>query len=592
MKHKASIQSGTSSSKATKFRQRDIQDTLEMPSRRAFLGDVGRITAVTCVTGAVGAMTVLAPGAEAVEIAPGEPKDRPNEAELIRENAASNEKNLGTFPHPCNGDEELYPNRIGNFSKTLPHDDFGEVNPAAYDALLAALASGDFNDFENVPQGGPRTMLNPMGGLAFNMEGADSPATELPVIPPAFASQAMGAQAAEVYWMTVCRDVPWDEYDTHPLIAAAVDDLNSFPEYMGPKPVTPQNIFRYDYPDALNGPMVSQFLLQDFTYDGIPLDGRTTLPRPVEGSDGIDFLTTFPEWLDSQRGIIPPLDDPAFQARMEDELKYPRSVRDLGRIASQDRIYSTYFRAMLIFGFGSDLVDDGNPYKTSTRQSGFATFGLAHLSMLVGSAHKSERHTWYDKWNVHRYLRPEAFGGRVHLVKTGQKSYPIDPQLLNSPVMPLIFEQNRLINQRRFGIDEGSFLLSQQSPFGSPTHPSAPAGHAISAGACVSALKAWFKEDAPFPQPHFEVTPEGDRREVPGGIPGLTIGGELNKLAHNMSAGRDMFGVHWRVADNLTGNFQGEEVAVRLLKEARTTYPEANFQGFTLTKFNGQTITV
>jgi hypothetical protein len=58
-----------------------------------------------------------------------------------------------------------------------------------------------------------------------------------------------------------------------------------------------------------------------------------------------------------------------------------------------------------------------------------------------------------------------------------------------------------------------------------------------------------------------------------------------------MSAGRDMSGVHWRVADDLTGLFQGEEVAIRLLTEAKATYPEPNAT-FTLTKFNGQTIII
>jgi hypothetical protein len=72
--------------------------------------------------------------------------------------------------------------------------------------------------------------------------------------------------------------------------------------------------------------------------------------------------------------------------------------------------------------------------------------------------------------------------------------------------------------------------------------------------------------------------------------PTLTIGGELNKLCHNLSAGRDMSGVHWRFADDLSGNLQGEEVAIRILREAKPTYPE----GFTLslTKFNGEKITI
>jgi hypothetical protein len=73
--------------------------------------------------------------------------------------------------------------------------------------------------------------------------------------------------------------------------------------------------------------------------------------------------------------------------------------------------------------------------------------------------------------------------------------------------------------------------------------------------------------------------------------PALTVGGELNKLAHNLSEGRNMSGVHWRVSDNMTGLFQGEEVAIRVLREARATYPE-EFASFTFTKFDGSTITI
>src|SRR6266545_3560526 len=46
--------------------------------------------------------------------------------------------------HVCNGEEDDYAGtRIANFSKGLPHNDLGEVDPAAYNALLVALASGD-----------------------------------------------------------------------------------------------------------------------------------------------------------------------------------------------------------------------------------------------------------------------------------------------------------------------------------------------------------------------------------------------------------------------------------------------------------------
>ena len=40
----------------------------------------------------------------------------------------------------------------------------------------------------------------------------------------------------------------------------------------------------------------------------------------------------------------------------------------------------------------------------------------------------------------------------------------------------------------------GNALLPMAFPEGSPTHPAYGAGHATVAGACVTILKAWFKE--------------------------------------------------------------------------------------------------
>jgi hypothetical protein len=534
-----------------------------------------------------------------VEILPQDPNERVAEALRIRIRAAKNAGDLDDFPRPTNGDEERYQNRIGNFSKGLPHNDLGEVEPADYDALLNALRTGDFNDFEALRLGGQLMLLNPLGGLAFNIEGPDSPVPDV-APPPVFASAQIAAQMAELYWMAVCRDVPFADYDSDPTIGEAVADLTDFPGYEGPTPLTRQNLFRVDYPGVLDGPLVSQFLLKPFRYDGIPIEARTRVPLPVTSGEGIDFLTSYDEWLCAQRGF--PLPDNPFgypvcpieEQRFDPDLRFIRSVRDMGQNAGQDIIYSAYFRAALILGgFGRDALDMGNPYRNSRTQGGFATFGIAHLLMLVGSVHKAERHTWYQKWNVHRFLRPEAFGGRVHNVKTGAAGYPVHERLLNSPVLDKIFDYNRLVNQRReIGNGEGSFLLPILFSRGSPTHPSFPAGHAVSAGACVTALKAWFNEDFPIPDP---VKPSRDGLavepyEVGVDGPELTVGGELNKLAHNLSFGRDMSGVHWR-ADDIQGDFQGEEVTISILREARPTYPE-RFSAFTLTKFDGTTISV
>jgi len=584
--------------------EKPAHDPLSL-SRRKFLGGVGGATVASMAAGAVALPPLLGGSlASAHEIGPIDPSDRTEAAKAIRKQAADAEKALGVFPHPCNGDEELYPNRIGNFHKTMRHDAIGEVFPEDYDQLLAALEEGTIEAIEAIPKGGTATFLNPLGGLAFNMEGPDSPATELVTVPPAIASAAKAAEAAEVYWQAYLRDVPFADYDANPAVQQACDDLERMSGYQGPRDgfgqVTPQLLFRYAYPGATDGPMVSQILYRTFFYDSIEVIPRIRTRQPVLNWDpdgtfsfdplGQDYLTLFDEWLQSQNGVA--LGNPNV---FDDVRRFPRSVRDLGHLASSDRISSVYSRALLILGGLGAVVDDGNPYRLLERQGGFATFGLANLDFLVGSAHKGERHTWYDKWMVHRHLRPDAFGGLVDNHLQGRATYPLHSDLLTSPVLPLIADYNRELNIRRHGTAEASFLLPMELPGGSPTHPSAPAGHAVSAGACVTMLKAWFKEDTVLSDA-VTVQPNRDGTElVPyeAGVDGppLTIGGELNKLCHNLSAGRDMSGVHWRVADDLTGNFQGEEVAIRILHEARATYPET-FDGFSLTKFDGTTITV
>jgi hypothetical protein len=42
-------------------------------------------------------------------------------------------------PHPVNDDETKYPNLIGSDSRGLPHDQRGEVDPAAFKAALKPM---------------------------------------------------------------------------------------------------------------------------------------------------------------------------------------------------------------------------------------------------------------------------------------------------------------------------------------------------------------------------------------------------------------------------------------------------------------------
>jgi hypothetical protein len=55
----------------------------------------------------------------------------------------------------------LYANKIGNYSKALPHNSLGEVDTSAYDAFFFALTSGNPSDFEAIPLGGTVKLVNP-----------------------------------------------------------------------------------------------------------------------------------------------------------------------------------------------------------------------------------------------------------------------------------------------------------------------------------------------------------------------------------------------------------------------------------------------
>jgi hypothetical protein len=97
---------------------------------------------------------------------------------------------------------------------------------------------------------------------------------------------------------------------------------------------------------------------------------------------------------------------------------------------------------------------------------------------------------WYQKWFVHLRPRPEAIGGRVHLIKTGQQdktSVKLSPVILNSQGLQQSFN--------KYGI----WLLSQAFPEGSPAHPSYPTGHGV--GDCITVLKFFFDGSFVVPNP-------------------------------------------------------------------------------------------
>ena len=549
----------------------------ETTSRRKFIGRVGSAAAASLAVSATG-LSSLAQSASAQSTSSSSSSSggtqRAQESYLNRVAAARAELAVPTPPEITNGDEQRYSNRIGNFSKGLAHNNIGEVTPASYNSLLNAVHGGQPQQFEQIQLGGNTLLVDPQAGLAFDLEGTDSHQLAIGT-PPAVASRAMADTMVESYWMCLCRDVNFTQYGNEPISQAAIKELNSLPAFAGPKPVTAQNLFRGFTPGDVVGPYPSQFILQPTSFGAIAINQLFTTYTP-----GLDYMTDQASWLAVQNGQGP------FAANQPDpNLQHLRNGRGIGAYVHVDVLFEAYFIACLALIDNNAPLDPNNPYVGSKTQSGFGTWGSPHLKTIVAEvAQRALKAVWYQKWFVHRHLRPEAFGGLVHMEKTGQANYPLHPDVLNSHALAELFAKN------------GGYFLPHGFPEGCPQHPSYGQGHGTVAGACATVVKAWFNDLAPLssiPGLANIVQPSEDGFSlVPyeGSDAGqLTIGGEMNKLAANIAIGRNHAGVHWRhdYADSLP---LGEAVAISVLNDMGQNWNE-NFEGFSFTKFNGQRIT-
>jgi hypothetical protein len=519
---------------------------------------------------------------------------RADAAQQVRVDAAAFQRGISLPSHPDNGDEALYPSRFANYSKGLPHDSLGDVNTAEYDKLLTAVASGIPADFEAITLGGTRKLVNPQAAYAYQLEGADSHA--LATRPaPEFASPEAAAELEELYWMSLVRDVPFQDYtaSTPPaLIKEAIQCLDQRKDFRGPKvngQVTAATLFRDTLPGSTKGPYLSQFLLQD-----VPYGVQKIVQRNQTRVAGDDRIFTFSEWLNIQNGLA------STQAeKLDPTLRYIRNGRDLAEFVHHDLPLQSSLNAALIILAQNDTDrdpksapaahDSGNPYRLSsggyTKQEAFATFGSADLLDLVGRVMKlALLGVWFQKWQVHRRLRPEEFAGRVHNTKTEDRIYPVHSEILSSSVLTRAFERNKALN----GGTEGSYLLSQAFPDGAPLHPSYGSGHSTYVGAGVTMLKAFFGEGLLVKNP-VQPSPDG-LSLVPYTGPALTVADELDKLASNIGIARLFAGVHYR-SDHEHAVRLGELIALRVLQDLARTYNES-FPGFNVRTFGGNTFTI
>ncbi len=614
MKKNKVIQASAGSDQSHPYPQdkADIQSPISS-SRRKFLSNVSGTAAASIAASVIGVPMIGTSEALAdntsIEAQGG--AARAEQAYNIRVQAAVIQKISPLPDHPNNGDEKRYLNRIGNYSKGLPHNSLGEVDQVAYNHLLEALKTGNPDDFERIPMGDSQVQFkNPQAGLTFEMQGAD-PFHMYQQPAPVFASAEVAAEIAENYWMALTRDISFQDYDSHPLTSAAAADLTRFSDFRGPKfrprlalrsqsnqileaftndnaaniqqdrltapirqqvssgPVTTATLFRGLTPGDLTGPYISQFLWKDYSIGAQRVSQRMRTAIP-----GDDYLTNYSDWLYAQnaRG------NAGLPNRYDQTARYIRNGRDLGEWVHVDLLYQGYFNALMVLLGSGAPTDPNNPYNKYRNQCGFGTFGNPHIQALVASvATNALRAVWYQKWYVHRRLRPEAFGGRIHNHINKAATYPINNEIFNSAALEEV--------NRKFG----TYLLPIAFPEGCPTHPAYGAGHATVAGACVTVLKWWFDESWVIPDP-VVASADGTSLVPYRGTEPLTVGGELNKLASNVALGRNIAGVHWR-SDATESLKLGEAIAISVLQDLKHCWNE-RFDGLSLTKFDGTPITV
>lgn len=402
-----------------------------------------------------------------------------------------------------------------------------------------------------------------------------------------------------------------------------------------------QTVFRGSSPGVEVGPYLSQFLLMGnldrnkggkvaeglISYGVLQVDQKVPIAEP-----GKNYMVNKQDYVNVQRGLTPPGETyvsnqgTVVTAPDRPGRRFMSTPRDLATYVHYDALYEAYLNACLI------LLDMGTPLdpafdqlsgggvaagKGLTRRhaSGFALYGGPHVLTLVTEvATRALKAVRFQKYNNHIRLRPEALAARLELVRTGSEFSGAKPTAITEDMGQLAAAlKDTLADIQKISGNQTHFL-PMAFPEGSPMHPAYGAGHATVAGACVTILKAFFdtsavlatndKQEVAFRSIASKDKPIAYRPPAQANAPCLdeglpvsgknaqflTLEGELNKLAANISIGRDMAGVHF-FSDYYDSLRMGEEIAIGMLEEQALTYPTDAFV-LSIPTFDGDVVRI
>ena len=523
-------------------------------------------------------------------------------------------------------------------------------------------------------------------GQTFDLQGPDALSVTMPPA-PGLDSYELAAEMAEVYAQSLLRDKHLSEFREPIAGHGPIEAVHDYPdvkhcdsistdqaitllnlqEWFGLDHSTPGltepersrlrpgvtrgNAFRGITPGDDMGPYLSQFLLignsgingsdqsrnlsdGKITYGSIQIDQRVRVAVPT-----VDYMTDFATYVDVQNAARLSGSEAYVDPKCKLPYRFITTPRDLATYVHYDALYEAYLNACLVMlGLGVPF-DRGLPFQFDDivdHQQGFAQFGGPHiLSLVCEVATRALKAVRFQKFNIHRRLRPEALAARVAKFDPKNEAFrPIrtikerlERQVDGRSMLDWVSDYNKLQNG-----STGSALLPMAFPEGSPMHPAYGAGHATVAGACVTILKAFFDsgtllveklEDGTSRPICYEPNADGSalvslvakqgEESRPGFVKSygakrvdepsyqekpvvqyddfypLSVEGELNKLASNISIGRDWAGVHY-FTDYIESLRMGEAIAIGLLEEQKLTYRE-NFS-MTIPLFDGGSVRI
>lgn len=525
-----------------------------------------------------------------------------------------------------------------------------------YQAYRCAILTGIPGNLDAVrtPQiEGRRKWESPSTGFVFDLEGPDAQAIAMPPAPK-LDSDELAAEMAEVYAMAALRDTPFANFSFDTTVNDWIGRLNQFSWFSHPyqpRPcreyevdeifgikagsylgrgrgeVTVCNLFRGVTKGDDQGPFISQFLLvgneslgsnanhkvngegcQNITDWGVDAGkityGANTIDQRVRvATPGVDFMTDLQSWLDVQNGVDVRAD---FQFAYNPDnyqtepgqgdpnepcgpsYRFILTPRDLATYVHFDQLYQAYLNACLIMLARGVKFDPGfAEFSNGINRQGFAQFGGPHiLSLVTEVATRALKAVRYQKFNIHNRTRPETLGGLFEQLRLSTGDSRLEP----------LSKTWEALNSNGVFLKPDNHYLPMAFPEGSPMHPAYGAGHATVAGACVTILKAFFDHTAELIPAGgaYEANPDTHGRTLRkvNDNPALTVEEELNKLASNISIGRNMAGVHY-FSDYLESIRLGELIAIGILEEQALMYDRLQFPFFmTVPLFDGGTVVI